>query len=134
MTLTPAQIKATAEGTCCRWCRIPLDHDARGDWVSSGGWQQCTGRKHEPGPYIEAEAAQKTAPLDAVWIVARKSDGEAMAVYAAEADANEDVAMRHRRHRDRYKVEAWQVLGAPGKVKIENSQTNEEAFGFEPRW
>jgi uncharacterized protein (DUF58 family) len=64
---------------------------------------------------LTASAAAHERPADAalreaVWIVARKSDGEAMAVYAVEQDAVEDVARRHRRHRDRYKVEAWQVL------------------------
>jgi hypothetical protein len=57
--------------------------------------------------------------VTAVWIVARKSDGEAMAVYANEADATEDVSIRHRRHRDRYKVEAWQVLGLPAAAPAE---------------
>jgi hypothetical protein len=60
MTLTPAQIKATAEGRCCRWCRVPLDHE-RGKWVSSGAWPWCTGREHEPGPYIEAASPDSEA-------------------------------------------------------------------------
>lgn len=66
----------------------------------------------------EAEAAASPPALaqgSSVWLVVRKVGGEVMGAYSNETDALVDVAMRHRSHRDRYKVEAWHVGGlGPG--------------------
>jgi hypothetical protein len=105
--------------TAGEWHRFYEAREQARALIEKYGTREGSATAEQPHDAAGGAMTSEARPVTSVWIVARKSDGEAMTVYANEADANEDVAMRHRRHRDHYKVEAWQVLGIPAAAPAE---------------